>query len=68
MEINSDNDNDSIEFETKICIICKDSEKKVEYMCMPCRCKILCKKCAMKMATGGKCKNCKKLFVECKRD
>ena len=30
--------------------------------------KILCKKCAMKVASGGKCKNCKNFFVECKRN
>ncbi len=49
----------------KECIICR--KNKLEYMCMPCRCKILCKKCAMKMASGGKCRNCKNFFVECKR-
>jgi len=47
------------------CMICK--RDKVEYMCFPCRCKILCKKCAMKMASGGKCRKCTKLFVQCKR-
>lgn len=47
------------------CIICEKNKR--EYMCMPCRCEILCKKCAMKMATGGKCRRCKELFTECKR-
>jgi hypothetical protein len=49
----------------KVCLICK--KDKIEYLCMPCRCDILCKNCAMKIATGGKCRNCNELFVECKR-
>lgn len=32
-----------------------------------CDCAIYCKKCAMKMATGGKCKNCKQLYPDFKR-
>ncbi len=28
----------------------------------PCGCYAICRKCAMKMATGGKCKFCKKFF------
>ncbi len=68
MENDSNSDNDSKDFESKVCMICKDSQKIVEYQCMPCRCKILCKKCAMKVASGGKCKNCKNFFVECKRN
>jgi hypothetical protein len=48
-----------------LCWICKKDE--IVYACMPCRCEILCKKCAMKMATGGKCKQCKELFSECKK-
>ena len=51
--------------DNKNCIICKIG--KIEYMCMPCRCQILCKKCAMKMATGGICKICKEMFAEAKR-
>lgn len=29
----------------------------------PCGCYAVCKKCAMKMATGGKCKFCKKFYT-----
>jgi hypothetical protein len=60
MEANSKSETD-----TKLCLVCDKSV--IEYSCMPCRCEILCKKCAMKMATGGKCKKCKELFTECKR-
>ncbi len=48
-----------------LCLVCNKDE--MEYMCMPCRCNTLCRKCAMKMATGGKCKVCKELFSELKR-
>jgi hypothetical protein len=37
------------------------------YMCSPCNCLILCSKCAMRLATGGKCKRCGRLFNEVKR-
>ena len=53
------------ENKNSICLICYQNE--ITYACMPCRCKILCKKCAMKMATGGKCRKCTELFTECKR-
>lgn len=63
---NLDKDEQQLDREfVKECVLCKKA--KIEYMCMPCRCNILCKKCAMKMATGGKCRNCKELFVECRR-
>lgn len=29
----------------------------------PCKCMIVCKKCAMKMATGGKCRVCKEYYT-----
>jgi hypothetical protein len=57
---NSDCDNINI-----FCLVCH--KDKIEYMCMPCRCSVLCRKCAMKMATGGKCKICKELFSELRR-
>lgn len=47
------------------CIICK--KNSITFCCMPCRCAILCKSCAMKMATGGICKNCKNMFTECRK-
>jgi hypothetical protein len=42
------------------CYLCHESE--ITFMCLPCRCECLCKKCAMKIATGGKCKICQKFF------
>lgn len=47
------------------CLSCK--KYPITYMCMPCRCPTLCKKCAMKMATGGKCKICGNLFCDMAR-
>ncbi|GMI23260.1 hypothetical protein TeGR_g6271 [Tetraparma gracilis] len=43
------------------CLKCADHNRsnKVEYECQPCRCQVYCKSCAMKLATGGKCKGCK---------
>ncbi|MCQ2815662.1 MAG: hypothetical protein MJ252_00200 [archaeon] len=48
-----------------ICRVCK--KEKVTYRVMPCGHAYLCKKCSMKMASGGKCKICHEFFVECKR-
>lgn len=49
----------------EMCLVCK--KEKVCYRVMPCRHAYLCKKCSMKMASGGKCKICKEFFVECQR-
>jgi hypothetical protein len=47
------------------CLVChKDN---ISYLCMPCRCPVLCLTCAKKMATGGICKKCKEFFIGCKR-
>lgn len=43
------------------CFFCKSTE--IEYKPVPCKCFEACKKCAMKMATGGKCKLCKQYFT-----
>ena len=51
--------------EDDICKVCK--KEKISYRVMPCRHAYLCKKCSMKMASGGKCKICKEFFVECQR-
>ena len=48
-----------------LCFVCKKNE--ITYRVMPCRHGYLCKKCSMKMASGGKCKICHEFFVECKR-
>lgn len=42
------------------CSLCQHPD--AQYESFPCRCLKFCKKCAMKMATGGKCKNCHQLF------
>ena len=43
------------------CFFCKIEE--AEYKPVPCKCFETCKKCAMKMATGGKCRICKQYFT-----
>ena len=48
-----------------MCIVCH--KNPISYRVMPCRHGYLCKKCSMKMASGGKCKICHEFFVECKR-
>jgi len=37
-----------------------------EFCNMPCGCHVFCKKCAMKMATGGKCRKCSSYFTAMK--
>jgi hypothetical protein len=37
------------------------------YACVPCGHATLCKACGMRMATGGKCKQCHQLYGELKR-
>eukprot|EP00957_Ditylum_brightwellii_P120502 9193907-Ditylum_brightwellii.AAC.1 len=44
-----------------ICMRCKDSPKTM--WSVPCGCYGVCRKCAMKMATGGRCKTCKEFFT-----
>ena len=48
----------------QICSLCKRMEADEKFFkSQPCGCSIFCKKCAMKIATGGKCKICKSMFV-----
>ena len=56
---------ESQENKDNICIVCH--KNPIGYRVMPCRHGYLCKKCSMKMASGGKCKICHEFFVECKR-
>lgn len=44
----------------QICAICSSSA--VVFTNYPCECCAFCKKCAMKVATGGKCKVCHNIF------
>jgi hypothetical protein len=46
--------------ETVMCLKC--SELPATFECDPCRCLCYCKKCAMKLASGGKCKRCKQFY------
>lgn len=55
------NDEDTAEITGPKCSTC--AKRKAEYRCDPCGCNLFCKKCAMKMATGGKCKTCNQMFV-----
>jgi hypothetical protein len=48
-----------------VCFACKVGQ--VEYHSFPCGCMLLCKKCAMKMGTGGKCRVCKQFFTNTSR-
>jgi hypothetical protein len=44
-------------------ITCSNCGKEeAHYECYPCHCCTFCKKCAMKVATGGKCKKCHNMF------
>ncbi|CAN0508635.1 unnamed protein product, partial [Laminaria digitata] len=47
------------------CLACK--RREVVYECVPCGCHAFCKACAMKVATGGRCKSCKEMFTDLKR-
>ena len=49
--------------EGDVCFICKSSELPVTHRPSPCGCFGACKRCAMKMATGGKCRLCKQFFA-----
>lgn len=48
-----------------VCITCKSTP--VEYRPDSCGCPMYCKRCAMKMASGGKCKNCGSWYASFKR-
>ena len=47
------------------CLICE--KDPVAFSCQPCGCAILCRGCAMRMATGGKWRRCGKFFIGCGR-
>jgi hypothetical protein len=43
------------------CIVC--SSEAIAFANYPCGCCRYCKKCAMKLATGGKCRVCHEIFT-----
>jgi len=43
------------------CVYCQKED--IKFITNPCRHKGACKKCAMKLATGGKCRTCKTMFA-----
>ena len=47
------------------CLYCKKAP--MEYRSGSCGHKMFCKKCAMKCATGGKCKICGKLYADLRK-
>ncbi|KAJ3100859.1 hypothetical protein HDU97_001913 [Phlyctochytrium planicorne] len=48
-----------------LCLVCHTSP--ISYATVPCHHPTLCKKCAMKQASGGRCKVCKQMFGELRR-
>ena len=43
-----------------MCLKCKSAE--IVYECDPCGCPSFCRKCAMKVASGGRCRLCKSMY------
>ena len=56
----SNSDSDDISIDEK-CVYCQKDE--IKFVTRPCRHKGVCKKCAMRLGTGGKCKTCKSMFA-----
>ena len=51
--------------EASSCFMCKEGDVSPDgrYRPSPCGCFTCCKKCAMKCATGGKCRLCKQFYT-----
>ncbi len=58
---------DEEDLKHQICLICKKEDHFIEFAAWPCGCPSMCSACALKLATGGKCRVCKELFPEVKR-
>ena len=56
----SDSEPEDISVDNK-CVYCQKEE--IKFITNPCKHKGACKKCAMRLATGGKCKTCKCMFA-----
>ena len=61
----NNNDNDDDIDPSSLCKACHKAP--IEYAPSSCRHPLFCKKCAMKVATGGKCKVCGQMFPDLKR-
>ncbi|KAK9721398.1 hypothetical protein K7432_003428 [Basidiobolus ranarum] len=55
----------SLAMDDELCLVCK--KLPISYAPRSCGCPTLCKKCAMKQATGGKCRKCGEFFAELKK-
>ena len=42
--------------------VCSSCGEEATHATRPCGCLLYCKRCAMKVATGGKCRVCRKFF------
>jgi hypothetical protein len=62
---NPDSDSDSEHEKLKLCAYC--NKVPPVFMTVPCKHWVACKPCAMKKATGGKCKVCGVLFASWER-
>ena len=60
--IDHDSDSDEDISVNDKCVYCQKED--IKFITNPCRHKGACKKCAMKLATGGKCKTCKSFFAK----
>ncbi|KAI9006051.1 hypothetical protein BC832DRAFT_556014, partial [Gaertneriomyces semiglobifer] len=57
--------NARVKFNRLPCHVCQKSP--IAYAAVPCGHASLCKQCAMKQATGGKCRVCHQLFGELRK-
>ena len=58
----NDSDSDEDISVNEKCVYCQKED--IKFITNPCRHKGACKKCAMRLATGGKCKTCKIMFAK----
>lgn len=63
MEDSSDSESHSIDEGIIKCSAKSCQKTDILYTNFPCKCLKYCKSCAMKLATGGKCKKCHQLFA-----
>ena len=61
-----DSDSDEDISVNEKCVYCQKED--IKFITNPCRHKGACKKCAMRLATGGKCKTCKRHNPFCQQN